>query len=101
MVIVKENLYREQAARQVVRSLGVSEARVRASERVNPGLDWLAFTYALDRVFLSHGGAIGQVTFLRSPSQTLDGRTPLEAITEPDGPRRICRAARAFSTSGD
>lgn len=99
MVVVKPKIYKARAARQVVRSLGVSEARIRQAEQANPGLDWLSVMYALDGVFLSHGGAMGQVSFLRSPSPSLDGRTPLEAMGEPDGPHEICHAARAFSAA--
>lgn len=68
-----------------------------AAEAANPGLEWQRVVNALDRVFLSHGGAMGQVSFLHSPSSILNGRTPLEAIAEPDGPSKICDAARAFS----
>src|SRR5215218_1901038 len=97
MVIVSRSLFVQQRARRIVRSFGIEDRLLDAAEAANPGLEWQQVVNALDRVFLSHGGAMGQVSFLHSPSQTLTGRTPLEAIAEPEGPSKIRDAARAFS----
>jgi Protein of unknown function (DUF2384) len=101
MVVVDESLHDQLTARRLIRSLGVSDGIIDDAERANPGLDWLSILHALDGIFLSYGGAMGQVLFLRAPQPALDGRTPLEAIVNADGARVFCQAARLFaSTSG-
>jgi len=88
------------AARRLVRSLGASEKVLVATERANPGLDWTRVVHALDRVFLSHGGCMGQALFLRKRQTFLNGDTPLEALAEVGGPEKVCEAARVFARSG-
>lgn len=89
------------AARYVVRSLGVPDELLAASEAANPELDWDSVVHALDGVFLQHGGSMAQLSFLRSPQDGLDGQTPLEALVEAGGPSRVCIAARAFADSAN
>jgi hypothetical protein len=89
---------RDQAvARQILTSLEVSGGVLDAAEAANPGLDWFTVVYALDGVFLSHGGGMGQYGFLHKPSPELEGRTPVEALSQPGGPEAVCGAAHAFS----
>ena len=88
------------AARRLVRSLGVSDEILVATERANPGLDWTRVVHALDRVFLSHGGCMGQALFLRERQTFLNGDTPLEVLAQVGGPEKVCEAASVFARSG-
>lgn len=53
--------------------------------------------YALDRVFLSHGGAMGQYRFLHERTPLLDGSTPVEVLALPHRPDRLRQAAAEFA----
>ncbi len=100
-MVLHEKTYDDQlAARGVVRSLNVSDEVLAESEKANPNLNWEAVVRALDGVFLHHGGSIGQLSFLRTPQEMLDGLTPVEALIERGGPAQVCLAARAFADSG-
>lgn len=99
MVLLEKTFADQQAARRVVRCLGVPDAALVASEVANPELDWEAVVRALDGVFLNHGGSMGQLGFLRTPQEALRGLTPVEALAERGGPVEVCRAARAFAVS--
>lgn len=81
-------------------SLEVPEEVLVRSDETNPDADWCAVVNALDRVFLSHGGAMGQFRFLRKRSSLLGGRTPVEVLVLPDGPSQFCLAATAFADDG-
>ena len=78
-------------------SLEVPQRVIERTEETNPETDWVGVVYALDRVFLSHGGAMGQRRFLVERSRLLDGRTPVEVLELPDGPGKFCAAASAFA----
>ncbi len=78
-------------------SLEVPEEVLLQSEQANDEPDWVGVVYALDRVFLSHGGAMGQCRFLNERSNVLDGKTPIEALALSGGPTRFCRAASVFA----
>lgn len=97
MVVLTKPFIERQAARAVVQRLGVPERVLRATEETNPGADWIGVMNALDRVFLSRGGGMGQVLFLRECHDGLDGNTPLASLPRPGGPNRVCAAAREFS----
>ena len=97
MVVVTKQLHERAMAHRVIMSLDVPEEVLLQSEESNPDGDWLGVIYALDRVFLSHGGAMGQHRFLYERMPLLDGRTPIEALTLPDGLERFRRAAVAFA----
>lgn len=97
MVVITEAQQRQWAARRVVEDLGASSGRLDAADRANPGLDWLAMVWALDRVFLAYGGSVAQAHFLASPSLVLDGQTPLEALVEPEALERVRQAAHSFA----
>jgi hypothetical protein len=98
MVVITRELLEQQAGRRLVRSLGVHERDLHAAERINGGVDWAAMMYSLDRVFLRCGGPMGQVKFLRESHDELGGQTAYEALLEPGGPARVCRAASQFSS---
>lgn len=104
MVVLERDFVEGQEARNharcVVRSLGVPDDVLHAAETANPKLDWRPIMYALDRVFLSHGGGMGQVLFLRERHAELCDMTPIEVLGQPGGPSRLCRAARSFARSG-
>jgi len=97
MVVVTREIGERHLAQRVIISLGVPEAVLLRSEESNPDTDWIGVVYALDRVFLSHGGAAGQYRFLIERTPLLDGRTPIEALALPNGPDAFCRAAAAFA----
>lgn len=97
MVVVTRELREQHKAQRIIMSLEVPEEVLLRSERNNPDIDWMGVVYALDRVFLSHGGAMGQHRFLHEPTPLLDGRTPAEVLAFPQGPNRLCRAAAAFA----
>ena len=101
MVVLEKEFAESQEARNdarhVMRALGVPDDVLQAAEDTNPQLDWRAVIYALDGVFLSHGGAMGQVLFLRERHAQLCDMTPVEVLGQPGGPSRLCRAARTFA----
>jgi hypothetical protein len=99
MVVTEPAQTDQWAARRFVRSLGVDEEVLSRTARANPGLDWLAVIYALDRVFLSYGGTMAQARFMREAQPTLAGRTPIEALPEVGGPDRVCHAAHVFAAT--
>jgi hypothetical protein len=99
MVVIERHQEQCFGARRFVRALGASERTLRESERANPGVDWLRVLHALDRVFVSHGGSMGQATFLRQRQVTLSGQTPLETLTRSGGPEQVCRAARIYAST--
>jgi len=85
-------------ARQVIMSLEVPQRVIERTEAANPETDWVGVVYALDRVFLSHGGAMGQRRFLGERSTLLGGKTPVEVLELPGGPGKFCWAASAFAS---
>jgi hypothetical protein len=97
MVVVTREFRDRSTARTIIMSLEVPEDVLLQSERANVEPDWLGVVYALDRVFLSHGGAMGQCRFLNERSKALDGKTPIEALRLPGGPTRFCHAASVFA----
>ena len=97
MVVVTHELQERHLAHRVIVSLEVPEEVLVESEQRNPDTDWLGIVYALDRVFLSHGGAMGQYRFLAERSTVLGGRTPVEVLPLAGGPGQFCRAAREFA----
>lgn len=101
MVVPDTDFEERYVARSVVRSLGVSDDIIFAAEDANPQLDWQAIVYALDGVFLTYGGAMGQVLFLRERHVELSYKTPVEVLVEPGGPARLCKAARSFARKGE
>ncbi len=100
MVVVTRELRECDLAQRVIMSFQVPEHVLVESEERNPGTDWLDVVYALDRVFLSRGGAMGQQRFLAQPSTVLGGRTPVEVLPLADGPGQFCRAAVEFAAYG-
>lgn len=99
MVVLDGALRADKNARDVLRSLGMDAETMGRARVANPSMEWVSVMRALDRVFLSHGGAAGQVSFLHTPSEALDGRTPIAAIAAPGGPHLICEAARIFASA--
>ena len=96
MVDLRE-FQRRQTAQQIIMSLRVPERTIHSTEEANPDIDWAGVVYALDRVFLSHGGSMGQHRFLGERNASLGGRTPVEVLELPGGPERFCAAASAFA----
>lgn len=99
MVVPDAALRADKNARDVLFSLGMDIETMRRARVANPSMEWISVMRALDRVFLSHGGASGQVNFLHTPSEALDGRTPIVAIAGPGGPQQVCEAARIFASA--
>lgn len=97
MVEVTRELREQHMAQRIIMSLEVPEEVLLRSAQSNPDIDWVGVVYALDRVFLSHGGAMGQHRFLHERTHLLNGRSPVEVLPLPDGPHRLCRAAAAFA----
>jgi hypothetical protein len=97
MVVVMRELRERYVARKIIMSLEVPEEVLLQSEQANDEPDWVGVVYALDRVFLSHGGAMGQCRFLNERSNVLDGKTPIEVLALRGGPMRFCRAAGVFA----
>lgn len=100
MVVLEKTFIQQQAARKLVRSLGVPDRVLEGSDAANGGVDWGAVVRALDGVFLNHGGSMGQVAFLRARHRALRGQTPVEALVDIGGPEQVCRAAQAFARAG-
>jgi len=96
MVVVTNAFATQQQARRVVGQLGVPEKVLRATELNHETVDWRELAGTLDDVFLALGGGMGQAWFLRERHPELDGLTPIEALAEDDGPRRVGCAARGF-----
>jgi hypothetical protein len=99
MVVVRREVRQQDMAQRVIRSLEVPASVLSRSEDANPEVDWLGVVYALDRVFLSHGGSMGQHQFLVERSPLLGGRTPVEVLELPGGPAKFCAAASAFAAA--
>ncbi|HEX3433186.1 MAG TPA: hypothetical protein VHT25_03890 [Solirubrobacteraceae bacterium] len=97
MVVLTQEFHRREMAQRIIMSLQVPERTIESTEAANPEVDWLGVVYALDRVFLSHGGSMGQHRFLGERSESLGGRTPVEVLELPGGPDRFCAAASAFA----
>jgi hypothetical protein len=100
MVVVTKHLLERTMVQRVIMSFDVPEEVLLQSEQSNPNGNWLGVIYALDRVFLSHGGAMGQHRFLHERLPVLEGRTPIEALALPEGLDRFCRAATLFADCG-
>lgn len=100
MVMLESTFIQQQAARRLVRALGVPDKVLEATHAANAGVDWEALVHALDGVFLNHGGSMGQVSFLRARHRVLGGQTPIEALAGVGGPEQVCHAAQAFARAG-
>lgn len=97
MVVLDQNFEQSEAARRIMRALGVSECTLDAAQEGEPEIDWRPLVQELDGVFMTHGGTAGQFWFLHSATDLLHGRTPVETLSEPGGALRVRHAARAFA----
>src|SRR4051812_40262746 len=97
MVCLHPQFAEHQAARRMIVSMGVPADVVEATETAHPDVAWRDILRSLDGVFMSRGGSMGQMWFMRERHAELQGRTPVEALPGPDGPLKIRLAARAFT----
>lgn len=96
MVMLADNkLVATRASRRVLSEMlppGVAQQ----AEEINGHVDWVALLRCLDGIYIGHGGGLGQVSYLNTPQDALDGRTPAETLAQPNGPQAFQDAARLW-----
>lgn len=98
MVLVADPAIRSNAAalRRLRRLVPLST--LHAVQDAHPDMDWYGFMRSLDGIYLAHGGGLGQARYLSTPQPELQGRTPVEALRDADGPERVARHTRQWVT---
>jgi len=83
-------------ARMILLSIEIPEETLAAAEKVNKNIDWSPLVWSLDPIFTATGGSMGQMAFMHNQHPELNGMTPIEVLSCPDGIQLVQKAIQGF-----